>query len=325
MIIRTPRRLHMGLIDPSGSLGRRFGSLGVAIEGGYEVRITPSDSLEIKAGGEDRETIIEAVNAMNGSFETGTGYSIEVREGIPRHVGLGSTTQLSLAVGTGIARLSGLNVTIEEIARVLGRGKNSGVGIHAFRLGGFVLDGGVRNGVPPLIVRHDFPEEWAFLVITPELQPGFDEREEKPVMASLGGNPKVAREISHLILLGLLPALVERNIRDFGRSLTRIQELVGSHFSNYQGGEFREDVGILLDFLREKSYGYGQSSWGPTVYGLILRDEGEKLVEEARDYMNDHGIGGTVEIGVPRNRGAEIIQENAFLERLIKSVGNGQG
>jgi beta-ribofuranosylaminobenzene 5'-phosphate synthase len=262
---------------------------------------------------------------MNTAFGTGVNYFVEVREGIPRHVGLGSTTQLSLAVGTGIARLSGLNVTIEEIARVLGRGKNSGVGIHAFRLGGFVLDGGVRNGVPPLIVRHDCPAEWAFLVITPELQPGFDEREEKPVMASLGGNPKVAREISHLILLGLLPALVERNIRDFGRSLTRIQELVGSHFSNYQGGEFREDVGILLDFLREKSYGYGQSSWGPTVYGLILRDEGEKLVEEARDYMNDHGIGGTVEIGVPRNRGAEIIQENAFLERLIKSVGSGQG
>jgi beta-ribofuranosylaminobenzene 5'-phosphate synthase len=324
MIIRTPRRLHMGLIDPSGSVGRRFGSLGVAIEGGYEVRITPSGSISIKAEGEDRETIIGAVNAMNDSFETGTGYSIEVRKSIPRHVGLGSTTQLSLAVGTGITRLNGLNVAIEEIAQVLGRGKNSGVGIHAFRLGGFVLDGGVRNGLPPLIVRHDFPEGWAFLVIIPKLRPGFDEREEKPLMASLKGNPKVARGISHLVLLGLLPALVERNIRDFGRTLTKIQELVGSYFSGYQGGEFRKDVEILLDFLRERSYGYGQSSWGPTVYGLILREEGERLMGEAQDYMNDHGIGGTVEIGIPRNKGAEIIQENAFLERLIKSVSNGR-
>jgi len=325
MIIRTPKRLHMGLIDPSGSTGRRFGSLGVAIDGGYEVTIVPSESLEIKAEGEDRETIIEAVDAMNSSFETGTGYSIEVRRGIPRHVGLGSTTQLSLAVGTGIAKLNGFNVAIEEISRVLGRGKNSGVGIHAFRLGGFVLDGGVRDGVPPLIVRHDFPGEWAFLIITPELRPGFDEREEKPVMASLQGNPTAAKEISYLILLGLLPALVERNIRDFGRSLTRIQELVGSHFSGYQGGEFREDVEILLDFLKERSYGYGQSSWGPTVYGLILKGDGERLLEETQDYLNDHGIRGTVEIGVPRNRGAEIIQENVFLERLIKSMGSGRG
>lgn len=323
MIIRTPKRLHLGLIDPSGELGRRFGAIGVALEEGYEIKISPADELKIRASGEDVETIREAVIRMNHAFETGTGYSIEVVKAVPRHVGLGSTTQLSLAVGTAIAKLNGLNTSVEELARVLGRGKNSGAGIYTFKLGGLVVDGGVRDGIPPLVVRHEFPESWAFLLITPDLKPGLDEREEGPVMESTRGDPKAAREISHHLILGLLPALAERNVVEFGRHLTAIQRLVGRHFGGQQGGEFREDVRTIIDFLAEKTYGYGQSSWGPTVYGLILRDEGERLIGEAEDYLREHGLRGKVELGIPRNSGAEVVNENAFLERLIKSVSSG--
>jgi beta-ribofuranosylaminobenzene 5'-phosphate synthase len=95
---------------------------------------------------------------------------------------------------------------------------------------------------------------------------------------------------------------------------------VGRHFSEFQGGEFREDVKLILDFLAEKTYGAGQSSWGPTVYGLILKSEFQKLSVEITDYLQEHGIRAKVEPGTPRNRGAEIVQENAFLERLIRSV-----
>ncbi|WP_297550817.1 beta-ribofuranosylaminobenzene 5'-phosphate synthase family protein [Thermococcus sp.] len=320
MIIRTPKRLHLGLIDPTGSLGRRFGSLGVALEGGYEVKVLPSEKLEVKAEGEDRETVERTVETMNSAFETGTGYFIEVRKAIPRHVGLGSTTQLSLAVGTGIAKLNGINISIERLAKTLGRGKNSGAGIYAFAYGGFVLDGGVANGVPPLVIREDFPDEWAFLLVTPEVKRGLDEEEEKPIMERAFGSVEVAREISHRILLGLLPALKERNIRGFGKHLSAIQRLVGRHFSEFQGGEFREDVKLILDWLEKKTYGAGQSSWGPTVYGLVLKSEYQLLSAEIIDYLREHGLKAKVELGRPRNRGAEIIRENAFLERLIRSV-----
>ena len=320
MIIKTPKRLHLGLIDPTGSLGRRFGSLGVALEEGYEVKILSSEKLEIKAEGEDRKTIERTVERMNSAFGTGTGYLIEVRKTIPRHVGLGSTTQLSLAVGTGIAKLNGINASIERLAGTLGRGKNSGAGIYAFAYGGFVLDGGVANGIPPLVIREDFPEEWAFLLVTPEVKRGLDEEEEKPIMGRAFGSVEVAREISHRILLGLLPALKERNVREFGKHLSAIQRLVGKHFSKFQGGEFREDVRLILEWLETKTYGAGQSSWGPTVYGLILKSEYQMLSAEISDYMREHGLKGRVELGRPRNRGAEIIGENAFLERLIRSV-----
>lgn len=205
MIVRTPRRLHLGLIDPTGSLGRRFGSLGgVALEGGYEVRVLSSEKLEIRAHGEDIKTIERTIEKMNAAFGTGVNYLVEVRRGIPRHVGLGSTTQLSLAVGTAVARLNGIQVSIGELARVLGRGKNSGAGIYTFAYGGFVLDGGVKNSIPPLVLREDFPEEWAFLLVIPKLKRGPDEEEEKPAMESSFGNVEAAREISHRVLLGLL-------------------------------------------------------------------------------------------------------------------------
>lgn len=325
MIVRTPRRLHLGLIDPSGSLGRRFGSLGVGIDGGYEVRVNLSESPEIIAAGEDRKTAEDVIRKMNMRFNTGVGYRVEVRKTIPRHVGLGSTTQLSLAIGTAIARLRHLNLTPEEIARALGRGKNSGAGIYVFKHGGFVMDGGVKDGIPPLIFHSDFPENWAFLLIIPELKPGYNEEEEREVMESVVGRADIAMEISHRILLGLLPALKERDIKSFGRHLTAIQKLVGKHFEVYQGGEFREDVKLLLEFLEEKTYGCGQSSWGPTVYGLIRRDEFQRLYAEATDYLSEHGMKASIELGVPQNRGAEIINEGAFIERLIRSMGGTDG
>ena len=320
MRVITPRRLHLGLIDPSGTFGRRFGSMGVALEGGYELHVTTGDSLKIRAQGEDYETIKRTVERMNGTFETGVGYSIEVVRSVPRHVGLGSTTQLSLAVASAVAKLNNLEVSTERLAEVLGRGRNGGAGIYTFIYGGFVLDGGSGRGMPPLIFREDFPEGWAFLLVTPETKPGLDEEEERPIMEEMEGRVDVAREISHRVLLGLLPALKERDIWGFGGHLSAIQRLVGKHFEAYQGGEFREDVKVVLEFLRANTYGCGQSSWGPTVYGLIQGSEYPRLRTEIGDYLKEHGVRAGVELGLPRNSGAEVISENTFLERLIEEM-----
>ncbi len=320
MRVITPRRLHLGLIDPSGTLGRRFGSIGVGLEGGYEIRVTAGNSLRISASGEDYETIKRTIERMNGAFETGVGYSIDVLRTIPRHVGFGSTTQLSLAVASAISKLNNLGVSTERLAEVLGRGRNGGAGIYTFIHGGFVVDGGSKAGIPPLIFREEIPEDWAFLLVTPETGRGFDEEEEKPIMEKVRGRVDVAMEISYRVLLGLLPALRERDIRGFGKHLSIIQRLVGKHFEAYQGGEFREDVEVALEFLRTNTYGCGQSSWGPTVYGLIRKSDYPRLRTEIGDYLEEHGVGAKVELGLPRNSGAEIITENVFLEKLIGEV-----
>ncbi|AAL81027.1 GHMP kinase [Pyrococcus furiosus DSM 3638] len=320
MLVITPRRLHLGIIDPTGSLGRRFGSLGVALEGGYEIRITPADSLKIEAEKEDKETIKETIEKLNFEYDTGFGFYIEVRKSIPRHIGLGSTTQLTLGIAMGILKLLHKDVPVEEVAKILGRGKNSGVGIYAFKYGGFVVDGGVKDSVPPLLVRKDFPEDWAFLLVIPQVKRGFDEKEEQKIMEKPFGSASIAKEISYRILLGLLPALAEKNIEEFGRYLSTIQTLVGSSFSDFQGGEFREDIRLIVEFLNEITYGAGQSSWGPTVYGLIKRAEYQRVASRVAEFLDEQGIKAKIELGIPRNRGAEVKGESLFLERLIKSV-----
>lgn len=320
MLIETPKRLHLGLIDPSASLGRRFGSLGVALEGGYRVRIVPHDKLEIRANEEDMRTIRFTIDRMNQEFLTGFNYLVEVDNAIPRHIGLGSTTQLTLAVGLGIATLNGLKISVERLASLLGRGKNSGAGIYAFKYGGFLVDGGVGKGIPPLIIREEFPEEWGFLLITPNVRRGLDEEEERPIMERVGGASEIAEKISHRVVLGLLPALKERDIKEFGKHLTQVQILVGKHFEKYQGGEFREDIKFIMEFLKENTYGYGQSSWGPTVYGLINREDYTTLKTKTQDFLKAHGIGAQVELGIPRNKGAITVEENTYILRLINKV-----
>ncbi len=308
MLIDTPKRLHLGIIDPSGSLGRRFGSIGVGIEYGYLLRLEKSDTPEIIAKNEeDKKDIKDAMERMDKKFETGFDYHIKVERGIERHIGLGSTTQLKLAVGFGIAKLKKIDVEIEKISKVLGRGKNSGVSTYVFKYGGFVIDAGVRGEFPPLAFREEIPEDWAFLLIIPKLGRGFDEVEERPIMSSVTSRSEIAEKISHRILLGLIPAIRERKIEDFGRFLSEIQLLVGKHFENYQGGIFRRDLEVIIDFLRQKTFGFGQSSWGPTIYGLIYKKDFENLKLQAEDWLKSYGLKASIELGIPRNHGVKIL------------------
>jgi len=320
MIVETPMRLHFGLIDPSGALGRRYGGFGVGLESGYAIKVIEADSLQIKANEEDTKTIKNTLRKLNSLYSTGTSYYIEVQKSIPRHVGLGSTTQLVLAVSKAVLKLKGIDTPIEQVASLLGRGRVSGVGIHVFRHGGFVIDGGRKNGIPPLIVRHEFPKEWAFILVIPKGNQRVPEEGEDEIMQSIVGRTDVAMEITYRIFLGLLPALVERNIEVFGENLSAIQRLVGRHFEELQGGIFREDVMDIVNFLSSITYGCGQSSWGPLVYGLIKRTHYATVSAQVEDFLKETGIKADVALGVPRNRGAEVVTENAFLRRILSEV-----
>jgi len=319
MMVETPMRLHFGLIDPSGALGRKYGGLGLSLEGGYIIKIIEADSLQIRAHREDLRTIKDTLKKLNSLYSTGTSFFIEVKREIPRHVGLGSTTQLTLAVSKAVLKIKGLDIPVERVATLLDRGKVSGIGVHVFRWGGFVVDGGKGKGLPPLVVRHDFPKDWAFVLVLPDGRRVPEEGEEE-LMASIVGRTDVAMEVAYRILLGLLPALKERNIEAFGQNLSAIQKLVGKHFEELQGGVFREDVRNIVEFLCSVTYGCGQSSWGPLVYGLIKRESYTTIASQVKTFLEESGIKADVFLGVPRNRGAEIVVENAFLRRILSEV-----
>src|SRR4051794_39055819 len=226
--VEAPARLHMGMLDASGEGARRFGGLGVAVcrpAGGVEA--SASDELEVEAPDVDRVlAVAERSNAVLGGS---AGARVRVLEAIPPHVGLGSGTKLGLAVTAALAALAGRSPDPPALARMAGRGARSAVGLWTFALGGFVVEGGRRPGSDapaPLLTRHAMPDEWRCVLAIPAADPGLSGGAEEAAFAELRPDPAGSAEIAHIVLTALLPALVERDLAEFGAALTRLQRLV---------------------------------------------------------------------------------------------------
>ncbi|MEM2427102.1 MAG: hypothetical protein QXZ52_02720 [Candidatus Hadarchaeales archaeon] len=308
-MVSAPSRLHLGILDPSGRNGRIYGGLGVALlKPRVRVRISPSSSLEIS--GPSAKTAREKLSPLLRRLGK-RGARIEILESIPEHSGLGSTTQLSLAVGMGLVKLFGSKLSVEEVSEVMGRGWFSGVGTHLFKRGGFVLEGGRKKegGLPPLLFHSPFPEEWKFVVALPPSR-GLDEREERKVFERISPSPEEVGRACRLVLMKMLPALVERDLLAFGSSLTELQRVVGGYFKEVQGGIFgspllEETIEFMLE---EGAVGGGQSSWGPAVYGLVGGEERAKALEEKVERFLEKRGGGKVFSSGVDNKGARFLR-----------------
>jgi len=155
-----------------------------------------------------------------------------------------------------------------------------------------------------LLARHAMPEEWRCVLAIPAADAGLSGRAEEEAFARIPPDPERAAAIAHVVLTALLPALVERDLGEFGAALTRLQRLVGDAFAAVQGGPFHPRAGALVDaLLRLGAAGAGQSSWGPAVYGLAgSEQEGREL---ARRLAPELG-GGRVDVVRFDDRGARL-------------------
>jgi beta-RFAP synthase len=313
--VTCPARLHFGLLGRAGGRGARFGSLGLAIE---EPRLVieaePAEALA--AEGPQAERALAAARQFLAAAPASPrgdrrGARIVVREAIPEHVGLGSGTQMALAVAAALSRLHGLPGDVPEWCAALDRGRRSGVGAHAFRLGGFLLDAGRAEGAPPpppLVFRQPFPEEWGILTVLPRAARGASGTREERLFDALPVPPDgLLERLSGWILMHLLPALLERDARAFGAALVKVQEGVGRCFEEVQGGLYHPQALPLVRWLRGAgALGVGQSSWGPCVYAFAPdRGAAEAL---ARRFASEGPGAGECDVLLlrPRNRGAEI-------------------
>lgn len=326
--VRTCARLHLGLLDNNGGQGRLYGSIGVAIDA-PRLTLNAEAAHSLRVEGLEPERVWTYAQRFMNAYGAPSGAHINVLESIPPHVGLGSGTQLGLAVGAALARLAGLRLSAAEIALAVERGVHSGIGIATFRHGGFVLDGGhrihvaqdndrgtekgrrttVNNRVPPLLFKHPMPRNWFFVLVIPEMKPGMSGEKEKEAFLQLPVAPEsMVEKISWVLLMKMLPALVEKDIVNFGQALTHIQCMVGDCFASAQGGRFAAPIlENLVHFLMDHgAAGAGQSSWGPAIYGLVKgRRRAEKLAGEAQLFVDGQG-GGRAFCVQPQNHGAEV-------------------
>nr|WP_026608569.1 beta-ribofuranosylaminobenzene 5'-phosphate synthase family protein [Methylocapsa acidiphila]CAJ01589.1 conserved hypothetical protein [Methylocapsa acidiphila] len=276
-------RLHLGFLDMNGGLGRRFGSLGLAIDG-RATRLSIRRAAGPRIEGPEAARASSHLACLKDSLRLASDYDLQIHEAIPAHAGLGSGTQLALIVAASVRRLECLPSNPAEDAILLQRGARSGIGAGLFERGGLIVDGGrgAQTATPPVIARLEFPEEWrVILVIDPHTE-GAHGQEERAAFAQLENfAASAAGEICRLVLIKALPAVAEADLDSFGDAVTRIQDIVGDYFAPAQGGSAfaSKAVGGVMETLRRHgAKGTGQSSWGPTGFAFARdADEAHRL------------------------------------------------
>jgi beta-ribofuranosylaminobenzene 5'-phosphate synthase len=317
----APARLHFGFVDLHGGLGRRFGSLGLAIERPL-VRLRASHCDGAEAVGPGAERVGRALSALQQRYGIASGVRVEIEEAIPPHAGLGSGTQIMLAAAAAVCALSGLAVPVTELTRVLQRGARSGIGSGVFELGGFVVDGGRgdQDRAPPVISRLPFPEEWrVVLAFDPELTGLHGEREAAAFRDLPRFAEREAERLARLVLMQLLPALAEARLEPFGAALTEVQRTIGDHFAPAQGGRYasRRVESTLQQLAGCGAAACGQSSWGPTGFAIFGSQTAAEAAIERLCASPQGGQPASVQIVRGCNRGAQVHPVYASADQAV--------
>jgi len=116
--VKTPARLHLGLVDLNGDLGRIFGGLGVGISH-PNVILEAQKSQIFTFSGENAELTRKLALQILQAYGIKEKVMIDVKQVIPEHVGLGSGTQVALAIAASLSRLFNLKGSIHELAVVM--------------------------------------------------------------------------------------------------------------------------------------------------------------------------------------------------------------
>jgi beta-RFAP synthase len=304
--VSAPARLHLGFVDLNGSLGRRYGSIGLALD-------APSTDVDVQraattsATGPEHDRVLPLVERCRQALGLKGHYKVVVERAIPAHAGLGSGTQLALAIGFALMRLEGLSLSPKQIGDLAGRGARSAIGMAAFEGGGFIVDGG-RGHIdqpPPVLIQTPFPEEWRALLVLDTRNQGAHGDRETQAFAALPPFPDaLADRLCRLVLMQLVPGLIEKDLAAFGAALTEIQRIVGGHFAAAQGGSPWTSPAVGEFLARAASLGatgIGQTSWGPTGFGFLpSSDVADRLYHSLVEEVKARGL----EIAIVRGRNA---------------------
>lgn len=293
--VSTGARLHFGLLSLNRDAARVFGGAGMMIDRpGWKLEFERadgnSDEIIDRRAGSEMARILDYVERYRSSplGRDLPPVKIHVQAAIPAHQGLGSGTQLGLSIAAGLNALSSLeSEPIDELAAAAGRGQRSGLGVHGFEQGGFLVDGGkpVRHEVAPLVTRHPVPEHWRVLLVMPFDVRGLHGDQELQAFEQLSSDRDQTAELCRLLLLQILPSLIERDFDAFAQGIHDYGFAAGEMFAALQGSPISDPtMRELYHQLRSSGItGIGQSSWGPGLWILCRNDA---HADEIRQQIN---------------------------------------
>jgi beta-ribofuranosylaminobenzene 5'-phosphate synthase len=313
MIIKTPSRIHMALIDLNGSYSRYDGGIGLTIDKPNftlkcdnteekDITIDFSKSIcddEIKS--QCISKIKKSAEKIISHFQLETGFHFKVEEAFLAHTGLGSGTQISLATAKLICEYNDIAIGGLELGKILKRGGTSGIGIYSFENGGFIIDVGhsknekkeflpssASKASPPVLIgRHDFPRQWDILIAITKSNNVMGEKEVNIFQEYCPVPKRDVEKLSHLIFMNMVPFMLEKNIEQFGDTINKIQNL---GFKKVELNLQQEKIKILMNKMREfGAYGVGMSSFGPAVYGIIDKNNSD-VFKATKRFLGNDGI-----------------------------------
>ncbi len=324
--IKTASRLHFGLIDLNGDLGRIDGGIGIALNNPNSIiEASPEQKEIIIESRTQSETIKEIAEKVLKYLNLEKGIRIKIKELIPQHVGLGSKTQLSLGIASLITRIYTNTIYPDyELAKITGRGGTSGIGVNVFSKGGFILDGGHSFGsdkdknsilpssasnAPPAspLLRYEIPDNWYFVITISNAGKHIHGDKEVNIFQKYCPIPaEEVGKVSRLILMKILPSIAFRSIELFGEGLTELQKV------GFKKHEVELQPQIIKDvmnfYLENGALGAGISSFGCVTYGLILGSGNAKRLKKKTEDFLENNEGGSVFISNPNNTGATIYE-----------------
>ncbi len=316
--ITTGARLHFGPLAAAGSTGGKFGGVGMMVSSpGYVLSVQTSANDEYRgdetACQRAAEFICRIREATGGDPSIQT-TRIEFLNTIPSHAGLGSGTQLALAVARALSELAGeRNVCVTDLARRAGRGIRSAIGLHGFAFGGFLVDGGRAGSerLGTLVSRIEFPADWRLILVAPPLSKGLSGAEEQIAFASQPPMPQsLTADLCRIALMEWLPGLIEANYSRVSNAMYEFGLGVGRFFEPVQGGVFGHPLmGRLADEVRRCGFaGVAQTSWGPTI--CVLCEDAASAQELMTDLASDSRWNDCVfRLVEPLNRGALVVSK----------------
>lgn len=310
--ISAPSRLHFGLLRFSQRVGRSFGGLGMMIDRPrVVVELRPAERWSAHGPFAQRAMEFAQTALDSCPAPSARAFRVEVLEAPAPHTGLGSGTQLALAVAAGVRKLSQTPTeSIEALAASVDRGRRSAVGSHGFELGGLIWEIGRQSSqtLGELKVRVETPDEWRVVLATLPHEQGLSGDREATAFERLPAvPPDVTQQLTLLAEKRIIPAAQNGDFDTFAAATYEYGHLAGSQFAAVQGGPFASpQIAAAVERIRSLGVsGVGQSSWGPTIFAFTPN---EASAQELMDRLQqvDELADAHLSTSQPNNRGAHM-------------------
>lgn len=302
--------------------------------------VTADVSISDDIDAESASEYLQRIQSWQAKSKTPS--QVELLKGYPFHAGLGAGTQLAclLSVAEALASFEirgkfksqpssashwqsvGQALTIgnddnsihssfnaESLALLSGRGLRSAIGLTGFLEGGLVLDQGHENGdllrrkIQAQVVQ--IPKAWRFVLIRGHASSAITGPLESTMIGRMAAkaNPSRARmlELARIALDHATSASFDA----FCSVLEEYMQLAGDMFAPVQGGRYNGAVCAQAVAIASQ-YGLkavGQSSWGPTIFGLC---ESQSQAESIAHSIRQHADNWTVQISSAAASGAMV-------------------